>query len=385
MLWVDAHYAASSVPSDAAAQALVERARSIGISHLCLEAVAADGARLLRNEGPAGRAYTRLRAAAISGGLSIVAVLPGLVPGNRYEVESLQHAARWDGSQWLIEPGSKLSPAGAEAYSSTLARLRELIEEPGVEAILLVDVGFETLNSGLGPGERRRFEAWVGTTFKNWPAEVLGSSPPPSAIGRTGRGPYWDLWQHWRATLVLDFMLQARAQVDAGASGTRRLLALVDAPYAAHQRQGLNWAIPASPALADNRWLPERYERTGAGHLLDGIALGFWQPDLVTAGEAEKAGFYWWSSMEGAVAAARRYRRTGSPIYAALTVDAAEAPQRAIKQAALTLDGMILIGAEKVLGDSRIGEAVLEAAGARRAQLSPPPRPQATPATPAGP
>ncbi|MCC5877408.1 MAG: hypothetical protein JJU11_14405, partial [Candidatus Sumerlaeia bacterium] len=256
---------------------------------------------------------------------------------------------------WQLTPltdqlPAKTSPASPAARGEELRLFRELLRDHSLELILLSGFGFEDAQADLSPRARREFEQWRGGAVRNWPAAVLGDEPPTLPYGSEGRGPHWNAWVVWRARVLRDLLVMMKGEL-ASEEFSPRLGVLVDAPYPSHQRMGLNWASPETTAEVEHRWLPSDYgRRTASGHLLDVVALTFWQPDLINASVAERQGFAWWASIEGATSMGRRYRRQGElPPWFAIPVRRDSAWEAGVRGARITGGGLILFPASEFL------------------------------------
>lgn len=316
ILWVDwAGSGAYLASSDDAAANFCRLARRAGVTHLALEARTVDGANALGTHGAYYEMEERLRLAARDHGLKLAALVPSFLSKNIPDSERPVRS-RWDDESgtWISLPLStdipaKTSPASLAARQEELRLFRDLLADHTLELILLSGFGFEDTQADLSPHARQQFEQWRGGAVRDWPQAVLGVEPPNLPFGREGRGPYWNSWVTWRARILRDLLVLMKGEM-AGEEFPPHLVALVDAPYPSHQRLGLNWASPDTMAEVEHDWLPSDYgRRTASGHLLDAIGLIFWQLDLINATTAEREGFAWWASLEGAAAMARRYRR----------------------------------------------------------------------------
>lgn len=313
MLWCDVAGSRESLSEPEQARAFARQAASAGVTHLALE---------MPDD------WTELRLAAAESRLRLAAVLPLFRADDGAAGEPVVQKAFWTGEAFEIRPLSSaglpdfLSPASASARDANAEAVRAIAADPLIETIILSGLGFQDTLADLGPRGRVAFESWTGITMRRWPEDVIGEKPTPLPIGPWTRGQYWDAWMLWRASVLKEHLIELYAAATLpGALERPRLAVLVDAPYPAHQRMGLNWAAARSNATTDYRWLPEGYDAMAAGHLMDALVLGFWEPGLLTASDAEREGFAWWASVEGATAAALRYRGEGTTLLGAISAD----------------------------------------------------------------
>lgn len=344
-LWVEWRGEGERAAADAAyAQAIVARAQATGATALGLETRSRDGGDVVTRWQPLVRA-------ARAANLKVVAIHPAFIADSDTPPERLAWSARWAGEGWAVEPPSPgearaLSPALEENRAEELSRLNALMRNGDWDALVLVNLGFPGLLADVSPAARAEWQSWSAFNARRWPEEVLGDQPSGMAWGPEQRGPYWQSWTLWRAMVLRDFMV--RLQESRLADPRRRpVLVLVDAPYAAHQRQGLNWVATNSRALQDHPWLGAGYTSTAAGHLVDGVVLGFWENGVLTAGDAERHGLAWWGSVEGATTAARSYLPTATATWGAVIAEGSDWRETAERAREMN-GGVLLISAGRL-------------------------------------
>lgn len=299
-----------------------------------------------------------LRLAASQAGLGEAAIVPLFIAGEADPKSWYSQEARWTGEQYEIqtiasrpaESPRRLSPAIAEVRAREIDHIQRAAASPEVELVLLTGAGFGSETADLGPSARDAFAAWSAHAVKNWPQDVIGTHPPEIPFGPGRRGPYWDSWNRWRATVLRSFVADVDLSFVGSEHGSPRIAALVDAPYVAHQREGLNWAGPGPAPARDYDWLSPEYPSTAAGALLDAVVLGYWLPGIITAEDAENAGFAWWASMEGSTAGARQYLKdTSTEVWGAVSVESGTGWAQNVARGLETLDGIVIISASKLI------------------------------------
>lgn len=371
VLWVDWARCGEPLRDEEQALAFALATREMGITHLGLETRGHDGESVLGSGHPHHQSLLAVREAARAADLRLALIHPlFLAPGDT-DSARLLHDTEWqDGGPAARlfrpagedTPGVRLSPALPANRELEMQALAEVLQaDLDFDFLILVEGGFPSVESDVGPAARHAFELWSGLSFRQWPAEVLGTSPPPNPYMAEERGELWNAWLAWRAGLWREIISSLRRTVEDGPGPAPPIALLVDAPYPMHLRQGINWASPARPVTEDFGWLPHGYETTGTGHLLDSVVLGFWEVGMQTREEASEAGFAWWVSMEGAVALAERYRRGGSAIWAAIPAGGEGNWADAARSALEETDGLVLISA----GDFLETPALWEELGGR--------------------
>lgn len=355
ILWVDWAGTRDRLAREGMAREFCRAVKAARFSHLGLEA-----------RGPAGldiwADQETLRQCAAEEGLRLAAILPLFLANEQLPVEKLSHAAVWDGERYNVVP---LAPRGAvpglrtpaleENRERELQWIRGIVEEPGIDILILSGLGFGDSLADVGPAARDAFASWSGVSIRHWPAEVIGGGPGPLPYGSKGRGSLWAAWTSWRADVLQRFLVDVRTTLyESAGDSPPKLAALVDAPYPMHQREGFNWAGPQANVSGDFGWLPRQYNaQTGAGHLVDAVILGFWEPGLATAGDAEREGYAWWASVRGAMALGQRYAAPGCRIWGAILIeDGAEWDRSAlaIKEYG---EGLVVLPGSAYLNDPR--------------------------------
>ncbi|MCC6548110.1 hypothetical protein IT570_13170 [Candidatus Sumerlaeota bacterium] len=318
-------------------------ARAVGATHVAFEARDASGTFIDPRQKSAALA------AASAAGLRLAAVLPLFIAQPDAAPEALSQRAFWNGSAYELRAGAgtaplRLSPAIVANRQREADAVRNLASDGKLDFIILSGCGFEDSLADLSPAARRAYESWAGISTLRWPLEVIGETPGFAPIGPMGRGHLWSNWMLWRATMLRDFLFSLH---EAMSGSSAKLVVLVDAPYPAHQREGLNWAGAQSPAISDFPWLTSVYASSASGHLVDVVALGFWRTAL-SAEDAQRSGDAWWASVDGASAAARKYIPRQTKRWGAVLVDPNGEWRAAATRALQLNDGLILIGAKNL-------------------------------------
>lgn len=366
VLWVDWQGTAPHLEDGDSARRLCLDARNAGVTHLALEARTASGQWALLPEGEFASRHAILKAAARDTGLSLAAVLPSFMAAGEAEPAGAPLRALWEEEGWKLVPfgegfESRTSPASATARARELQALRALRDDPALEFIILAGFGYEDALADFSPEARQGFERWRGGSVRDWPRSVLGDHPPSAPFGREGRGVHWDSWVTWRGELLRDLLVRMRAELSTDPTPPR-LLALVDAPYPVHQRLGLNWASPGTPAEREHAWLPSAYGRqTASGHLLDAVILAHWHPGLLGTGQTEEQGFAWWASVEGSMALAHRYRGREHPApWLAVVLEENNGWEETVGRAPTLGGGLLLISASRFLENPGLWSTLAE-------------------------
>ncbi len=90
---------------------------------------------------------------------------------------------------------------------------------------------------------------------------------------KPNRGPLFNAWLEWRASVIHGFFDQARRAVKAASPATR-FAVYVGAWYPAYYEVGVNWASPAYDPAQDFSWATPTYRQHGYAPLLDFMMTG---------------------------------------------------------------------------------------------------------------
>ena len=161
-----------------------------------------------------------------------------------------------------------------------------------------------------------------------------------------------------------DFLLRLRGELAGAGNYPPRLMVATDGPYVAHQRLGLNWATARAAAENLHPWMATGYHgQTAMGHLVDGVALGAWEPALTSVPRAEEAGFAWWASVEGIMATARPLRPGERGLLVMVVPARDNGWAGAVRAGAYLADGVVIAGVGELLRDAEAFELLALALG----------------------
>lgn len=355
VLWIDWAGTAEVFRNADAANDFAAKAKGIGVTHFALEARDRSGRPSLGNQSVYRLQERQLRGAAKRQGIRLAAAVPLFVANDDTPAELRCMAAFGGDGDWELVPGDALTPVLEENRERELDLIASVASDPEFDFLILSQPGFGNLYADFSPAAKRAFEAWTGRTASRWPGQVLGEPAPPSPQ-REGKGAFWDVWLLWRGDLMLDFMLEVQSRLSTIESAP--FVVAVEAPWPSHVRDGLNWAMPDSRAARDHGWLPRQHDRTAAGHLLPGVALIWWEPVLILASDAESADFAWWASMEGSTALARRYRRSGDPVWGVVPLMKTPRPKFTVEAAKKLGDGVVLLSASEFVNNPTLWDEI---------------------------
>jgi uncharacterized lipoprotein YddW (UPF0748 family) len=165
---------------------------------------------------------------------------------------------------------SFVNPANPVVRELKLNILRELAEEFRPDGLILDRGRYDEMYSDFSPLSRELFEAYIGHQVENWPADVIVRTADPN---QPERGPLFNQWLEWRASVIHSFVEEARAAVKAV---DQNILfgSYVGAWYPIYYEVGVNWASRTYDPAQDFEWATPNYKDFGYAELVDFLMTG---------------------------------------------------------------------------------------------------------------
>jgi uncharacterized lipoprotein YddW (UPF0748 family) len=161
------------------------------------------------------------------------------------------------------------NPAREDVRAHQLAVLRELAAYRP-DGVILDRARYDELYSDFSPESREAFEAWLGRPVQRWPADIMVRTEDPA---EPERGPLFQDWLAWRASVIHSFVEEAREAVKEVAP--EALFAIyVGAWYPVYFDVGVNWASRGYDPSQDFDWASPRYRDYGYAEMLDFLMTG---------------------------------------------------------------------------------------------------------------
>lgn len=364
-LWVEPPWAAAQWSSPAATRDSFALLASRGVNRVFLPLKDNRGVLAMGADGATSESLSAwARRAATATGVELVFVYPFFLgePSQSDRAVAVYLDPETGGAALRmaqpLSPFPRTSPASSAARDRELAQLRRVVPSLGDASLAFSHIGFEGPHVDFSTEARRAFEGAIGRTIQRWPGEVVGFDTAADGTTARVRGPLWDAWMAWRASLVRGFAFDAETAVRETLGSRPHLVLVTQGYYPMHPLSGENWAHWRAPAAAGLSDVPPGYEDTAFGALFDEVVLLASAP-LPDAADTVEQGFAWWASVEGAGELSRRMlapdiRRTVAIPPAAyapdgtIGLDGRERLLRAITGARAQYDGVLVIGAESV-------------------------------------
>jgi uncharacterized lipoprotein YddW (UPF0748 family) len=197
-----------------------------------------------------------------------------------YEQEDKQH---WQTISYLPEGmvpitqqkkkySAMLNPALPAVQAYELSILKELAAMyPKLDGIILDRVRYDGITADFSDASRSIFEDYLGKKVANWPADIF-SYTKDKKLQRV-EGPLYKHWLEWRAKVIHDFFVQARAEL----KKINPNLIFGDytgAWYNTYYEVGVNWASKKYNPAEDYSWATPAYQNYGYAETLDLFTTG---------------------------------------------------------------------------------------------------------------
>ena len=184
-----------------------------------------------------------------------------------------------------------MNPANPEVQAYQLSVLKEFAElYPEVDGIIFDRVRFDGITSDFSQLSKELFEEYAGLTVENYPDDVLYWENNSKGEPVWRRGPHFNKWVEWRATVIHDFVEKAHEAL----KEINPDLIIGDytgAWYPTYWQLGVNWAskdYDPYQVPEYQSWATEDYHKTGYAEMLDVYMTGLYYT-LITKDDVDKA------------------------------------------------------------------------------------------------
>lgn len=372
-LWMDAHANMERLGTPERVVAILERARSAGVTEVVVDFKGIDGHVLYRSaiapyrwewEGMV-RATTfdylaftieRARTLGMKAHLSMNVFAEGFKApriGRAYEDSTIRSWAVVSyspkGKRSIIDADEEIAvfvdPALDTVQQYELAIMEEAVRRFRPDGIILDRARYTGITTSFSDASRSAFERWRGGTVSKWPEDVLSWPGQQAALKDYVRGPLFKEWIEWRAGVIAAFFREARARVKAVDTNIA-FGDYVGAWYPLYFEVGVNWASRRYDPSFEFDWASPTYHSTGYADDLDALMVGTYFFEVETS--ELPAGKEPWYSVEGSAAIARLVTAGMTPVYGSLYVEqyrernSPEQFTRAIRMLKQKTDGVMI-------------------------------------------
>lgn len=180
-----------------------------------------------------------------------------------------------------------LNPANDDAMNFLCDLLKDLAAYEDLDGIILDRCRFDNLKCDFSDISRQKFEAYIGQTVENWPADILDPTKEityPTALQKQ--------WLEFRAKTIHDFIAKAGEEVRK-VNPDISFGAYVGGWYSTYYNEGVNWASPNYAVSSYYPWASVDYKNYGYADHLDVLLIGAYASttSIYGAGEWSVQGF----------------------------------------------------------------------------------------------
>ena len=151
-----------------------------------------------------------------------------------------------------------------------LSILEEIVEMyPNLDGIILDRVRYDGINTDFSDSSKVRFEKYIGESIDNFPDAIMTYNENEEIV----RGELFNSWIEYRATVIHDFIYEARERVKA----INEDIIFGDYTgswYPTYYEVGVNWASKDYDPSEEYDWASENYKNTGYADALDIFLTG---------------------------------------------------------------------------------------------------------------
>lgn len=226
-------------------------------------------------------------------------------------------------------------PNHPQVRARMLAVLREIVTNYDVDGITLDRVRYDNFQVDFSERSRRSFEEFLGRSLSDWPGEIVRWADP-AVGGEPVRGPEFKNWVHWRASVIHDFIVEAREAVKSIRPEVE-FGDYVGAWYPTYWQVGVNWAASGYDPSKDYDWATETYHETGYAEHLDYLSPGLYYSDI-TIEDARANQLEAHLSIEGGLELVKQVTQGKTRIIGGLYFPNLHQPERFIRATRLMLE-----------------------------------------------
>ncbi|MEN7547274.1 alpha amylase family protein [Rapidithrix thailandica] len=178
------------------------------------------------------------------------------------------------------------NPVNENVQNYLCDMLDDLAAYEGLDGVFLDRGRFDDLDSDFSNESKKKFEAYLGYSLQNFPADVM--TPGMKAGDLPAELPvHFKKWLEFRAKTIHDFMEKARNRVKAK-NPDLQFGVYVGGWYSIYYGVGVNWASPQyNTASTYPAWATPDYKNYGYADLMDIMLIGAYAPPTRVYGTNE--------------------------------------------------------------------------------------------------
>ena len=223
-----------------------------------------------------------------------------------------------------------VNPAQPEVQTRALNIIKEIVQKYDIDGLVLDYCRYTDIDADFSDYSKTKFIEFLKTKYNDndagsmsFPGDVVtswkknGDQTVPNATGK-----YYKKWLYFRAGVIHDFVVKARAAVKSVRPNVT-FGVYVGAWYTTYYQVGVNWASNAYDPFNDQAlrfdWAYPNYAETGYAEQLDHLMTGNYFTQLMLADNAATASlqYHWWS-VEGSINGTQYITKNKVPLYGSI-------------------------------------------------------------------
>ena len=225
-----------------------------------------------------------------------------------------------------------VNPAAPEVQEKALNIIKEIVGKFDLDGMILDYGRYTDISADFSDLSKQQFISFLETKYNdtqaknmNFPKDIVSSWRESSGqILPSATGKYYKQWLIYRAQVIKDFMVKARAAVKSIKSNVE-FGVYVGSWYTTYYQVGVNWASEEYDPFQDFEvrfdWASPGYGATGYAEQLDILMTGNYFTQIMLADNPATAGmkYHWWS-IEGSLNGTSYITKNKVPLYGSIDV-----------------------------------------------------------------
>jgi len=210
--------------------------------------------------------------------------------------------------------GGFVNPAHPEARAYALRVVEELADRYAVDGLVFDRMRYASLRTDFSPLSRELFEKWLGQKLERFPQDVYAYNPVPG--GPIVPGPFYKQWLEWRASLIRDWVSEAR-EAALRKRPNLQCGVYVGSWYPSYFGVGVNWG--SEDFIPGYDWMTATYPATGYAGKVDWLTTGCYY-GVATRTDARQLGANEEATVQAAAETSVRAVNDAAFVYAGVQV-----------------------------------------------------------------
>lgn len=238
-----------------------------------------------------------------------------------------------------------VNPAIPAVQERALNVIKEIVGKYEIDGLILDYARYTDINADFSDFSKNDFIKFLEQKYNDseakkmdFPTDIVSSWKVVSdQVLPNATGKYYKRWLLYRATVIHDFFVKARAAVKS-VKPAAKFGVYVGAWYTSYYQVGVNWASEDYDPFNDPElrfdWSYPDYNKTGYGDQLDLLMTGNYFTQLMINDNPASAGlaYHWWS-VEGSLKGGKYITRNKMPLYGSIDMGNVDWPnQQAISK-----------------------------------------------------